>query len=125
MPKYMEMYNRQKKWTLYLLSVYFLGWASASYRPVFAGLILGTSFSFIFLMQLTRHMKKFDNALSKGKKVRSLGTMSRMAMAGIAAIIAIKWPQYFNIVAVVLGLMTTYIVIMIDYIYHSFFAHNK
>lgn len=125
MPSFMEMYNRQKKWTLYLLSIYVLGWGFTAYKPVFLGLILGTTFSFLNLMQLIRSMKKFDKAISNGKKVRSLGMLSRLAMAAIAIIFATKWPHYFNIITVALGLMTNYIVIMIDFIYHALCAHHK
>ena len=125
MPEFLEMYNRQRKWTLYLLSTYVLGWGFTSYQTIFLGLGLGTCFSFLNLWFLIRKMKSFDEAISKGKKVRSLGSIQRMATAAIAAIIALKYPDYFNIVSVVLGLMTSYIVIMIDYLFHFFYKKNK
>ncbi|WML46243.1 ATP synthase subunit I [Neobacillus sp. PS3-40] len=124
MPEFIEMYNRQRKWTLYLLSIYVLGWGFTSYQTIFLGLSLGTCFSFLNLWFLIRKMKSFDKAISKGKKVRSLGSLSRMATAAIAAIIALKYPEYFSIVCVALGLMTSYLVIMIDYLFH-FFYKNK
>jgi ATP synthase protein I len=124
MPEFIEMYNRQRKWTLYLLAIYVLGWGFTPYQTIFLGLILGTNFSFLNLWLLIRRMKSFDKAISIGKKVRSLGSMSRMATAAIAGIIALKYPENFNIIYVVLGLMTSYIVIMIDYLFHFFYLHK-
>ena len=47
MPEFREMYNRQRKWIFYLLSIYVLGWGFTSYQTIFLGLILGTCFSFL------------------------------------------------------------------------------
>jgi ATP synthase protein I len=125
MPEFIEMYNRQRKWILYLLSIFVLGWGFTHYQTVFLGLILGTVFSFFNLWLMVREMKKFDKSITTGKKVRSLGSLSRMATAAIAVIIAFKWPNYFQIISVAVGLMTIYVVIMIDYLLHSFYVHKK
>jgi ATP synthase protein I len=119
MPEFRVMFNRQRKWIFYLLSMYVLGWGFTSYKMTFLGLILGTCFSFINLWLLVRKTESFDKAIAKGKKVRSLGSLSRMAMAGIAVIIALRYPGYFQVIPVVIGLMTSYLVIMIDYFYHA------
>lgn len=124
MPEFIEMYNRQRKWIFYLLSIYVLGWGFTSYKTIFLGLILGTIFSFMMLLLLVGRMKRFDKAVDKGKKVRSLGSLSRLATAAIAVLIALKMPQYFHIIFVTVGLMTTYIVIMIDYLFHSFYVNK-
>lgn len=124
MPEFQEMYRRQQKWVLYLLSIYVLGWGFTPYQTIFLGLILGTCFSFLNLWLLVRRMKKFDQAITNGKKAGSLGSLSRMATAAIAVIITLKYPEYFYIISVVWGLMTSYIVIMIDYLYHSLFLHK-
>jgi ATP synthase protein I len=124
MPEFRVMFNRQRKWIFYLLSMYVLGWGFTSYKMTFLGLILGTAFGFINLWLLVRKTESFDKAIAKGKKVRSLGSLSRMAMAGIAVIIALRYPDYFQIVPVVIGLMTTYLVIMIDYFYHALHVHK-
>jgi ATP synthase protein I len=124
MPEFRVIYNRQRKWIFYLLSIYVLGWGFTSYKTIFLGLILGTCFSFLNLWMLVRKTERFDKAIAKGKKVASLGSLQRMATAAIAAIIALKYPQYFNIVFVVAGLMTSYFVIMIDYFYHAMKIHK-
>lgn len=124
MPDFREMYNRQRKWMFYLFSIYVLGWGFTTYKTSFLGLILGTCFSFIMLWMLVRKTEKFDKAVSAGKKVKSLGSLQRMAIAAIAVMIALEYPDYFQIVSVVLGLMTAYIVIMIDYFYHALHAQK-
>jgi ATP synthase protein I len=124
MPEFRVMYNRQRKLIFYLLSIYVLGWGFTSYKTCFLGLILGTCFSFLNLWMLVRKTESFDKAIAKGKKVRSLGSLQRMATAAIAVIIALRYPDYFQIVYVVLGLMTSYIVIMIDYFYHALHVHK-
>ncbi|MED3561687.1 ATP synthase subunit [Bacillus sp. MUM 116] len=125
MPDFREMFSRQRKWNLYLLSIFVLGWGFTSYQTVFLGLILGTCFSFLNIWLLVKKTEKFDKALDKGKKMKSLGSLQRMATAAIAVIIAMRWPDYFNVVSVVLGLMTSYIVIMIDYFYHALHFHKR
>jgi ATP synthase protein I len=125
MPEFVEMYNRALKWMLYLMSVYVLGWGFTPYKTIFLGLILGTACSYFNLLLLFKGMKKFDKSVTSGKKVRSVGSISRLAVAALAAVIAIRWSHYFNIVFVIVGLMTNYIVIMIDYLFHSLFQINN
>ncbi|MGG1396978.1 ATP synthase subunit I [Bacillus salipaludis] len=124
MPDFREIFTRQRKWNLYLLSIFVLGWGFTSYKTVFLGLILGTCFSFLNIWMLTKKTEKFDKAFDKGKKMKSLGSLQRMATAAIAVIIAMRWPDYFHVVSVVMGLMTSYIVIMIDYFYHALHFHK-
>ncbi|MCM2535729.1 ATP synthase subunit I [Neobacillus pocheonensis] len=124
MPEFVKMYDRARKWMLYLLAIYVLGWGFTSYQTIFLGLILGTAFSMINLWMLIKRMRKFDKLITNGKKVRSLGSLSRLAMAALAIVIALKWTRYFQTGSVVLGLMTNYIVIMIDYLFHSFNVHK-
>lgn len=113
------MFRRYKKYILYLLALYVLGWGLTEYQSVFLGLILGTSISLYNLWVMVRKNKQFGQALEKGKK-GSLGTVARMASAIVAVFFALKYPHYFDLVSVVLGLMTMYIVIMIDFfIQHS------
>ncbi|WP_462410233.1 ATP synthase subunit I [Neobacillus sp. Marseille-QA0830] len=124
MPDFRTMFNRQRKWMFYLLSIYVLGWGFTSYHTIFLGLILGTCFGYLNLWMLVRKTESFDRKVSQGKKPRSLGSLSRMAMAGIAAVIALRYPEQFDMVSLVIGLMTSYIVIMIDYFYHAVNEHK-
>jgi ATP synthase protein I len=120
MPEIKLMYARQRKYIFFLLSLYVLGWGFTEYKTVFLGLIFGTSLSLFNLWLIVRKTEQFGNAVSQGKKVRSLGSFSRMATAAFAVIVVLKYPDNFHLISMVLGLMTSYIVIMIDFFKQSF-----
>ncbi|WP_071460983.1 ATP synthase subunit I [Bacillus massilinigeriensis] len=115
MPEINVMFQRYRKYIFFLLSLYVLGWGFTEYKSVFAGLILGTALSLFNLWLLARRTSGFGDKLLRGEKVRSLGTVSRMASAGLAVLIAFEYPEEFHLISVVLGLMTAYFVIMIDF----------
>lgn len=118
------IFLRQRKYLFFLLSIYVLGWGFTQYKTVFLGLALGTSLSLFNLWLLVRRTNSFGDSVVQGEKVRSLGTLSRMATAVLAVIIAIKYPDNFHLISVVIGLMTSYIVIMIDYFFQKFLLHK-
>lgn len=110
-----KMFNRQRKYIVYLLGIYVLGAIFTTYDTIFQGLILGTIFSLFIFWSMVQKNKKFSEAAVNGKKIRSLGSLTRMSAGALAAIIALRYPERFQVGFVVLGLMTVYIVIMIDY----------
>lgn len=120
MPEFKAMYIRQRKYIFFLLSIYVLGWGFTSHQSIFLGLILGTSLSLFNLWLIVRKTERLGESVAKGGSVRSLGTVSRMASAVFAAMIALKYPEELHLISVVLGLMTSYIVIMIDYFFQAF-----
>jgi ATP synthase protein I len=124
MPEIKAMYQRQRKYIFLLLSVYVLGWGFTDYKAVFLGLIFGTSLSLFNLWLMVRKAEKFENAVLQGKKVRSLGTFSRFATAAFAVIVVLEYPDDLHLISTVLGLMTSYIVIMIDFFKQSFHLRN-
>ena len=100
----------------YILAVFVLGWGFTPYKDVFSGLILGTMISFINISLLYVKVNRVGKAVIEGKKVRTLGMFSRFALAGLAVFIVMTYPDTFNLVSVVIGLMAAYIIIIIDYI---------
>lgn len=120
MLEYKSIFLRQRKYILYLLAIYVLGWGFSSYQAIFLGLILGTSLSFFNLWLLVRKMDQFGDAFEKGRAVRSLGMVSRLATAVFAVMIALEYPEYLNLISVIIGLMTSYLVIIIDYFFQLF-----
>ena len=69
----------------------------------------------LFFGQWYKKTRSFLRLLLRGKKMRSLGSLTRMSAGALATVIALRYPEKFSIVSVVLGLMTVYLVIMIDY----------
>jgi ATP synthase protein I len=117
MPDYELIYKRVRKYIFYLLALYVLGWGFTSHQSIYLGLILGTSLSLFNLWILVRKTKQFGEVMVNGGKIRSLGLLTRMATAVFAVIVAMEYPNYIHLVSVVIGLMTVYIVIMIDSIF--------
>lgn len=111
-----EMFNRQRKYIVYVIGVYVLGVIFTKYDQIFQGLILGTISSLFMFWSMVQKNKKFSKAVSEGKKTGSLGTATRMSIGALATVIALRYPNEFHIGSMVLGLMTVYIVIMIDYL---------
>lgn len=120
-----QLFNRLRKYILYLLAVFVLGWGFTGHQSIFMGLILGTVASLFNLWTMARRTEKLGQAVSEGKKVRSLGTLSRMAAAVLAVFIASKYPETFHLPSVVIGLMTSYIVIVIDALISAILRKDK
>ncbi len=120
MPEFKTMYRRQRKYMFLLLSIFVLGWGFTSYQAVFLGLILGTSLSLFNLWLIMRKVERLGEAVTKGQKVNSLGTISRMASAALVVMIALKYHEKVHLISAVIGLMTAYFVIMIDYFLQAF-----
>ncbi|SEN51679.1 ATP synthase protein I [Mesobacillus persicus] len=119
MQEWQQMTIRYRKYMFYLLALYVLGWGFTSYQSVFAGLILGTSLGFFNMWLLAKKTDTLGKAVTTGTTVRTLGTLSRMATAVLAVIVALRYPDIFHFISVIIGLMTYIFVIMIDYFLHS------
>src|SRR5699024_6720078 len=98
-----------------LLALMVLGWGFTPYQTVFLGLLLGTTLSFFNLWVMQRKINRFGQAISKGDKVYGIGTFTRLASVAVAVVIAMRYDVYFHMIGVIFGLMTTYVVIMIDF----------
>ncbi|MGB7999898.1 MAG: ATP synthase subunit I [Anaerobacillus sp.] len=114
MTEYTQNFRRYMQFTLYLLAIFVMGWGITSYKALFLGLILGTIFSIYNLFNMFRKINRLGEAAAEGKKAKSLGFLTRLAVAGLAVAIATRYPEHFNLLGVVIGLMITYIIILID-----------
>jgi ATP synthase protein I len=124
MPELQTMFLRQRRWMFFLLSIYVLGWGFTSYQSIFLGLIFGTCLSLFNLWLMVRKTVKFGESVDQGKKVRSLGSFSRFATAALAVVVSMRYPDQLHLISVVIGLMTAYIVIMIDFFIRHFHLHK-
>lgn len=124
MPDIKEIFVRHRKYIFYLLAIYVLGWGFTPYQSVFLGLILGTSLSLYNLWVMVRKVDRFGQAVAEGKRVTSIGTFTRLASGALVVLISFRFPEYFHIAGAILGLMTSYIVIMIDIII-QFFLNSR
>ncbi|MGP4063832.1 ATP synthase subunit I [Oceanobacillus sp. M65] len=115
MSQYGKMSIRQRKYMFYLLTLWVLGAGFTPYSRVFLGLLLGTVVSFYNLYLLQKKIDDFTEAVAKKQTARGLGTVSRFAGAALAIIVALRYEDIFHVIAVLIGLMTSYFVIMIDF----------
>lgn len=120
-----SMFTRYKKYILYLLSLYVLGWGFTPYQSVFLGLIFGTSVSLYNLWVMVRKTRRLGEATQSGKKFSTLGTFTRFASAALVVLVAYEYSEYIDLISAVLGLMTFYIVIMIDSIFIIVFKRHE
>ncbi|MBN9655265.1 ATP synthase subunit I [Halobacillus litoralis] len=119
MQGYQQMMTRQRKWMFYLLALFVLGWGITPWQPIFLGLLLGSALSFYNLWLMQRKIRKLGEASADNRSVRGIGTFTRLASGALAVVIALQFEEYFHLIAVVLGLMAAYIVILIDYLFNK------
>ncbi|HWO78108.1 MAG TPA: ATP synthase subunit I [Bacillus sp. (in: firmicutes)] len=119
------IFMRGLKYIFFLLSFYVLGWGFTPYQTVFAGLVLGTTLSLFNFWTLVKKTIRFGEAVAQGQKAKGLGMLVRLATAALAVTIAMRYPEFFDLISVIIGLMTFYIVIMIDLLLQSILKRNN
>lgn len=124
MNEFDSMVSRQRKWMIYILALLVLGVGLLPYTRIFKSLLLGGVVSFFNLWLLQCKTKAITHAAAtKSGTRKSLGTLTRMISAVFAAYIAMRYEEHFHIIAVVIGLMLSYIVIFLDR--SIYFLSNK
>ncbi|MEQ6377001.1 ATP synthase subunit I [Bacillaceae bacterium S4-13-56] len=112
---YGQMVSRQRKFMLFLLAFLVVGWGFTPYQYFFLSILIGAILSFYNLWLLQRKIDKLGEAIEYGRTARSLGTFTRLAAAALAVMIAIEFEDQLSIIGIVIGLMTSYLVIMIEF----------
>ncbi|NIK11855.1 ATP synthase subunit I [Alkalibacillus almallahensis] len=118
MTDYATMANRQRSWMLYALAISVAGWGFTDYETVFAGLILGLVIGLFNLFLLQKRVDVIGEKAANNQTAKSFGSLSRFAAAILVVVVIMRFPEHFNLLAGIIGLMTPYIVIMIDFIFH-------
>jgi len=90
---------------LFFLSFCLVAWALlVDYRPYSAGLMLGSIVSMINARFLAWKVVKFaDAVVEKTPRKGSLGFLTRAAIAALAAIVAVRYPQYIALSTTIAG----------------------
>src|SRR5699024_7567683 len=120
MSQYESMISQQRKWMLYLLAIFVLGAGFSSYPNLFNGLLLVGAISFYILWELERMIRRFGGGVAGGGSPLGIGTFTRLAGAALAVIIALRFEGVIDIIGVIVGLGTSYIVLMIDFAIRTF-----
>jgi ATP synthase protein I len=116
---YNNSFRRYIKYGLYLAAIFVLGWGFTSYKQVFLGLLLGIAVSILNVWSMHRKIDRVGQAVVEGKKVRTMGSLSRLMTAGLAVLIATRFPEHFDLISVVVGLLMIYLIMLIDFYFAS------
>lgn len=119
MEEFVRMEVRQRKWMLYLLAIFILGATVTPYDRFFLGLAFGHLVSYYGLRILHNRAKAFSEAVIHEKRTSGLGSFLRLIGAGLAVWLALKFDHKVHIIGVVLGLTTSYLVMIVDYTIYS------
>lgn len=126
--EYNQILMRQLKMMLNLLALFVIGWGFTPYPTIFLGLILGSVISVFNLWSMHSKVNRLGQTIveniakkedEKKKRAPSLGSLQRLAAAALAVVIAMRYPDTFHLISVVIGLMTYHFVIMIDLLFQS------
>lgn len=119
---YLFRIRRIVMWSLFILAGAILGWGNSSHPTWFAGLALGIIFgliSAVFTAWKIHQVGEIAIQYQGQKKRPSLGTPTRFAMAALATLITLKYPAYFHLAAMVIGLMVPSVIAFIDMLYFN------
>lgn len=115
MSDYVAMIRRQRKGMLYLLALLVLGVGFTPYTRVFNGLLLGTVISFYNLFLLQRKTDVFGKSVAETGMARGgIGVFSRLAAVALGVVIALRFEENIHIIGVVIGLSSSYLIILLD-----------
>ncbi|MFD3446680.1 ATP synthase subunit I [Microbacteriaceae bacterium 4G12] len=122
--------QRQKKYMYYILALCVACWGFTPYKRVFLGLILGTIVSFIGLRLVAKKTDKLLDRVTEGQtnirfKATAVSTYSRLAAMGLLILFAVKYEHLIEVWSLGLGLMTAYVVMIIDFLYLQYIRDRE
>lgn len=112
------------RYSLIVISVFIIGGLIA-YQDILFGLALGTSVSTINLLITANKVNKIGE-IAANKNLHTTprpiftGMLSRFALAILAIMFALEFPQYFNFISTLIGLFVAQVIAVIDGIKHRF-----
>ena len=121
MNDYTIITKRYTIWTTVLIIIFVLIALLLTESAFFLGLALGSVFSLLNLWTTYTQVERIGKSFDEGKKsIASIpfGTLTRILSAIIAVLIATAYPTVFSLTGVIIGLMITYIMIMIEPLFH-------
>ncbi|WP_078593516.1 ATP synthase subunit I [Evansella clarkii] len=124
MNDYAVIARRHSIWTSILIVLFVLAAFLTGQTTFFNGLALGAFFSLLNMLSTYSQVKRTGEAAVQGEPGRlkktgcSFGTVTRIAFAVAAVYIAVTFPMLFDVRGVIIGLLITYIMILIEPLFH-------
>ena len=121
MKDYAALTKRFNVYTVILIVLFVVLAFSTPYSSIFFGLTLGSIVSLSHLWTTYFQVKRLGESVEEGRAKFSLGTLFRFGLAIGVVFIAFRYPEKFHLISVVIGIMLTYIIILI----HSLFQLKR
>ncbi|GAA0366584.1 ATP synthase subunit I [Bacillus horti] len=102
-----------------------LAWFFSSFSPFFAGVALGLWMGMISSVYTAFKVYKFGEAIASGRGRAGIGTGIRIGLALLGAFIAIRFPEYINVIGYAIGLFTTQVFVLGDAIINELSEQKK
>ena len=91
----------------------------ASWRIYVAGFILGTLISTYNVILTARRTSRIaEQVLGEAKGFKTSGMLIRFATIAIGVMLVVRFPDIFDLIAFVTGLLLTHIIMVVDGLFH-------
>ncbi|MDQ0257192.1 ATP synthase protein I [Evansella vedderi] len=117
MNDYKAVAKRYCMYTVILIIIFLIIALFFTSQRFFLGLALGTAFSLLNLLSTYHQVKSIGTILEGGTVRWTFGTATRIITAVLGVFIGMQFPQYFDLMGVIIGLMITYVLILIEPIF--------
>ncbi|CAM3968800.1 ATP synthase subunit I [Alkalicoccus chagannorensis] len=111
-----EAVQLARRYTVYTLVIMFIVLLTGVFRQdsFFLGMAFGAGLSLLNLVSTYFQTKRII-ASGRDRKYRfSFGTVGRMVTVVVGLLLAQQYPEYFDLIGLVIGLAVTYLLLMID-----------
>lgn len=113
----MDYISLTKRYTVYaaiIMTIFVILAVTTPHKSIFLGLLLGSIISLSNLWSTYFQVKRLGESVEIGRAKFSLGTLFRFGLVIGAVYIAFQYPDKFHFISVVIGLMLTYIIILVN-----------
>ncbi|WP_181186162.1 ATP synthase subunit I [Alkalicoccus urumqiensis] len=113
-----DIFRRYSIYTAVIIVLLLITAIITGFSTFFLGMAFGTLFSLLNFVSTYFQIKRISRTQETGKYKFSIGTAGRMIIVVAALFIAQAFPQYFDMTGVIAGLAVTYVILLIDPIFH-------
>lgn len=98
------------------LAVLVTAWIVSLHQFV-AGLGLGLFLGWLILIHLAWKVARFGRLATANKRRPRMGSMTRLALAGLGAVLAVTYPEYFDYIGLAIGLVMPVAFVLFEFVY--------
>lgn len=125
MSEYIKSTRRQQRLIIIAITISVIFGLFLPYKNLFLGFSLGGLTSLYNHWLLQRKIADLGEAVSRGEKPKGLGVLSRIAASATGTMIALLMPAVFHMIAFLIGLVLSYVVMYVDFVWNHFQNQKK